>query len=72
MQLSKIILYNSVMSPPRLDDLSLWLEFKENVNDCLHLDSLVEHWLFDVVVSIYVLLCYLNGLLLLFRGDGLT
>jgi hypothetical protein len=32
MQLSKIILYNSVMYPPRFDDVELWLGFRTWVN----------------------------------------
>jgi hypothetical protein len=28
MQLSKVILYNSVMYPPRFDDITVWLKFR--------------------------------------------
>lgn len=41
MQLSKILIYNSVMYPPRFDDLELWLSFRTNLNERFHLKEIV-------------------------------
>ena len=66
MQLSKVILYNSVMYPPRFDDLEAWVSFRDTVNDRLRLETIVKHWLFDAVVSVFTLLASANALILLF------
>ena len=41
MQLSKIILYNSVMVPPRFDDLEFWVNFRDVVNRGIKLKDVV-------------------------------
>ena len=41
MQLSKIILYNSVMFPPRFDDLEILINFREFINKNLKLKDIV-------------------------------
>ena len=72
MQLSKILIYNSVMLPPKFDDIALWVDFRRYVNEQIHLKSIVQYWVFDFVVSILTLLCAVNAILLLFKGWEVT
>ena len=41
MQLSKVLLKNSQMTPPKFDDLKIWLKFRAFVNKHLKLNEIV-------------------------------
>lgn len=68
MQLSKLILYNTILYPPSFDDLQLWIEFRRIINSAINLKQIVNHWVFQLVVAIYVALCSANALILLYQG----
>lgn len=68
MQLSKLILYNTILYPPSFDDLELWIEFRRIVNNAINLKDIVNHWVFQLVVAIYTTLCCANALILLYQG----
>jgi hypothetical protein len=68
MQLSKLILYNTILYPPSFDDLEVWIEFRRIVNSNLNLKEIVNHWVFHLVVAIYTTICCANALILLYQG----
>jgi hypothetical protein len=66
MQLSKLILYNTVLYPPAFDDLSTWLSFREQANQLLHIKIIVTHWIFDLIMAVATILAASNAFILLY------
>lgn len=60
------------MFPPKYDDIQLWISFRRFINDNLHLKDIVQHWLFDSIVSFLTLLCAVNALIYLFHRHTIT
>jgi hypothetical protein len=38
------------------------------INNSIHLKNIVNHWIFQLVVSIYTILCCVNALILLYKA----
>ena len=68
MQLSKLILNNSILYPPAFDDWQPWLNFRRFLNATFRLKDAVTHPVFAWVVNIYILLCCINAIVLLSTG----
>ena len=66
MQLSKLILYNTVLYPPAFDDLSIWLSFRQQANQLLSIKIIVTHWVFDLIMAITTLMAAANAFTLLY------
>lgn len=72
MQLSKILLENSVMLPPNFEDIHIWIAFRSWCNRKLHLKSIVRHWIFELIVSIIIILSFVNAIFLMFYDSRLS
>lgn len=66
MQLSKLILYNTVLYPPAFDDLSTWLSFREKANQLLKIKTIVNSGAFDFAMAIATLIAAANAFILLY------
>lgn len=62
MQLSKIILENKAMTPPAFDDLEFWIKFRRWINEHFYFKEITQHWLFEFIVTIIILLSFVNAL----------
>lgn len=65
-QLSKIILENKAMTPPKYDDLEWWINFRGFMNQTLRLKFLVKHWIFELIVSIIIILSFINAIFFIY------
>lgn len=65
MQLSKLILNNSILYPPSFDDWQAWLNFRNFINNTLRLKDIITHPIFEWAVNIYIVLCCINAIILL-------
>lgn len=60
------------MLPPHFDDLEPWLQFRRYVNDQLYLKQILRHWIFDLTVSIIIILSFINAIFFMFAHTTLT
>lgn len=72
MQLSKILLENSAMLPPDFEDIHTWIAFRRWCNTHLHLKVIVRHWIFELIVSIIIILSFVNAIFLMFFHSSLS
>lgn len=72
MQISKILLENDAMMPPAFDDFKPWVSFRNFVNQKLHLKTIVKNWKFELVVSIIIILSFINAISLMFDYSRLA
>jgi len=72
MQLSQIILENRAMIPPRFDDIQAWVNFRTFCKERLHLKAIVTPWLFLSLVSVIILLSFINSLYFSFNYTELV
>jgi hypothetical protein len=72
MQLAKILLDNEAMLPPRFDDLELWLQFRRFLNEQLCLKFIVHHWIFELSISIIIILSFINAIFFMFDYSKLV
>ena len=72
MQLSQIIIENRAMIPPTFDDIETWVKFRAFCKEKLHLKFIVHHWLFEAIVSILIVLSFINSLYFSFNDTALV
>lgn len=72
MQLSKIILENKAMTPPAFDDIKAWVDFRKFMNTRFHLKAIVNHWLFEVIASLLILLSFINAIFFIYNRTTLV
>ena len=54
------------MLPPIFDDIQRWIDFRKFVNSRLKLKAIVKHWFFELIVSIIIILSFINAIFLMF------
>jgi hypothetical protein len=72
MQLSKIILENKAMTPPAFDDLECWVRLRKMLQEKFKLKAVVQHWIFEVTVTIIILGSFVNALFYIFNPSRLV
>lgn len=72
MQLSKIILSNKVMTPPTFDDIEAWVKFRKFFNVQLQLKAIVRHWIFELGISIIIILSFINAIFFIYNYSKLV
>ena len=63
MNLGRAILDNSAMIPPSFDDVDCWVRFRNFMNETLHLQAVVKHWVFELLVTIFIIWSFVNALI---------
>ena len=66
MQLCKILQSNSSMMPPMFQDWDRWLRFRWFINKKLKLKAMIRSNAFRIVVSIFIMLTFINCCLALY------
>lgn len=56
-----------MMVPPEFDDIQCWIKFREFLNHKLYLKQIVKHWGFELVVSIIIILSFINAIYFMFE-----
>ena len=65
MQLCKILQSNTAMMPPMFADLDAWMALRKWLNTNIYLETIVSSKAYIVVELIVIVLCFLNGALIL-------
>lgn len=72
MQLTKLLLENSAMLPPTFDDIEVWVKFRKFMNNTFKLKVIVKHWMFELVVSIIIVLSFVNAIFFMYQYTRLV
>ncbi len=72
MQLTKILVENEVLLPPKYDDIKLWLRLRRFLGKRLGLKSFVKSWIFEFIASIVVSLAFINSIYFLYYYTPLS
>ena len=52
---------NSALLPPALDDFTPWVSFRKYINERLYFKQIASTWVFELIVSILILLAFINS-----------
>ena len=55
------------MIPPAFDDIQLWIDFRKFMKERLKLKDIVQHWLFELIVSILIIATFINAIFLVYN-----
>ena len=55
------------MTPPSFDDIEVWVKFRKFFNVTLRLKVIVKHWFFELMVSVIIILSFINAIFFIYN-----